>query len=99
MAADGVCSLHHSCPGCLQRPRHLPVQAKCEKLPKILPSLFPPVTDEEETARFQVRAKHLATSAAHRAMERRVSASTHTEYVRPRHPLKLVCTLEGRRWK
>jgi hypothetical protein len=30
------------------------LEAKCEKLPKVLPSLFPPVSDEEERAQFQV---------------------------------------------
>uniref|UniRef100_A0A7S0IPC0 ABC1 atypical kinase-like domain-containing protein n=1 Tax=Calcidiscus leptoporus TaxID=127549 RepID=A0A7S0IPC0_9EUKA len=28
-------------------------EAKCEKLPKVLPALFPPVSDEEERARFE----------------------------------------------
>jgi len=30
------------------------VEAKCEKLPKILPWLFPPVTDEDELEQFMV---------------------------------------------
>ncbi|GMH86255.1 hypothetical protein TrVE_jg9112 [Triparma verrucosa] len=29
-------------------------EAKCEKLPKVLPSIFPPVSEEEETRRFEV---------------------------------------------
>ena len=30
------------------------LEARCEKLPKLVPSLFPPVSDEEEMQRFQV---------------------------------------------
>lgn len=30
------------------------LEAKCEKLPKVLPALFPPVSDEEERAQFEV---------------------------------------------
>jgi hypothetical protein len=30
------------------------VEAKCEKLPRILPQLFPPVSEEEELAQFMV---------------------------------------------
>lgn len=30
------------------------VEAKCEKLPKVLPWLFPPVSDEDELAQFEV---------------------------------------------
>jgi hypothetical protein len=29
-------------------------EAKCEKLPKLLPSLFPPVSEEEQDRRFEV---------------------------------------------
>ena len=29
-------------------------EAKCEKLPKVLPAFFPPVTDDEERRRFEV---------------------------------------------
>ena len=30
------------------------LEAKCEKLPKALPSIFPPVSEQEEAARFAV---------------------------------------------
>eukprot|EP00967_Tisochrysis_lutea_P101795 scaffold152935_cov34-Tisochrysis_lutea.AAC.3 len=36
------------------------VEAKCEKLPRILPMIFPPVSDEEELAQFLVLHKKWA---------------------------------------
>ena len=45
------------------------LEAKCEKLPKILPSIFPPVSFEEEQRQFEVLHKKFAPAAVDIHME------------------------------
>ena len=44
-------------------------EAKCEKLPKLLPALFPPVSDEEERQRFEVLHRKYARPLFDKFME------------------------------